>query len=657
MRAIALCCALIAAQTLDLAAQGEGRTPLTLLDVPYISQSELLCGGAAAAMVLRFWGARGISAETFSHLVDRSAAGIRTDALVEDLRRRGWTANGLDGDEALVREELVRGRPVLTLIEDRPSVFHYVVIVAWHSRGVVFHDPARGPFVVMSTGEFDRRWRAARRWMAMVVPGEGITGEQLVPSAGLTSTGTTVCEQAVAEAIRLAQANELEAAERILAGAVACPTAARELAGVRVLQKRWPEAEDLASTAVATDARDGYAWQVLAVSRFVQNDRLGALSAWNQVDEPKLDLVQLDGLTRTRHSVVERLVDAQTDEVLTPARFTRAERRLALLPSAVSTRLDYVPVSRGLAELRGAVSERPLVPSGAFPLAAIGLVAAATRELRITTGAALGGGEAITGAWRFWPHRMRVVAGIHAPAPWGGVWTIDGFSERQPFTAYDVPRADREGARVGMSDWLTDRLRWTVSVGVDGWAPAAVRGHVGGQLQFVARDERLEGSFEVASWPGDDSFGTIAANVRAQSSTSRQGLVFAGAAGLQFASRLTPLDLWGAGDTGDVRFTLLRAHPLLEDGRFRTDRLGRTVGQMSFEAQRWWSVATPLRAAAAVFADMARTARRYDGASRGDVDAGIGVRLAVAGIPGAFSVNFAKGLADGATAFSMTYKP
>ena len=328
-----------------------------------------------------------------------------------------------------------------------------------------------------------------------------------------------------------------------------------------------------------------------------------------------------------------------------------------MLPSAVSTRLDYVPVSGGLAELRGAVSERPLVPSGAFPLAAIGLVAAATRELRITTGAALGGGEAITGAWRFWPHRMRVDAGISAPAPWGGVWTVDGFSERQPFTAFDVSPAEHEGARVGVSDWLTDRLRWTVAAGVDAWAPDAVRGHVGGQLRFTARDERLDSSLDVASWPGDDVFGTVAANVRAQTSTSRQGLVFAGGASLQYASRLTPLDLWWAGDTGHVRVTLLRAHPLLEDGRFRTDRLGRFVGQMSFEAQQWWSVAAPLRAAAAVFSDMAHTAHRYDGVSRGDVDAGVGLRLAVAGISGVFSINFARGLADGATAFSMTYRP
>src|SRR5688500_20185749 len=96
MRAMALCCAaLVAAQTLSLPAQEQ--RPLSLLDVPFISQSELLCGGAAAAMIVRYWGERGVTAESFAHLVDRSAAGIRTDVLIDELRARGWNATGIAG--------------------------------------------------------------------------------------------------------------------------------------------------------------------------------------------------------------------------------------------------------------------------------------------------------------------------------------------------------------------------------------------------------------------------------------------------------------------------------------------------------------------------------------------------------------------------------
>jgi peptidase C39-like protein len=660
MRAFALCCgALIAAQPIHLAAQGEGREPLALLDVPFISQSELLCGGAAAAMVLRYWGERGISAENFSHLVDRSAAGIRTDVLVGDLRRRGWTANGLDGDETTARRELSRGRPVVTLIEDRPSTYHYVVLVAWHDRGVVFHDPARGPFVVMSAGEFERRWRAARRWMAVVVPRAAVGGDSpgLAAPVSLTTTQPSACDQVVAKGVRLAQSNDLEAAERMLAAAVGCPAAARELAGLRVLQKRWPEAQDLASSAVAADDRDTYAWQVLAVSRFVQNDRLGALSAWNKAGEPRLDLFRIDGLTRTRYPVAERLIDPHTDEVLTPGRFVRAERRLASLPSAASTHLEYVPVSGGLAELRAVVAERPLVPTGRLPLAAAGLVAVAMREVRLSTGALFGGGEEISGAWRFWPHRMRVGAGVRAPAPWGGLWSVDAFSERQPFTAAEMRPADHDAVSLEVSDWFSGHLRWTVATGVDAWAPESARLRLGGQLRFATLDDRLDGAFGASTWPGDAAFGTVEAAVRARSSTARQGMVFLGTASVQFATASTPLDLWSAGDTGHVRPTLLRAHPLLDQGRLRSEQLGRKLGQVSLEAQRWWRVAGPIRAAASLFGDAVQTAARYDGTSRRDVDLGLGARLALAGIPGVFSANIAQGLADGATAFSVTYQP
>src|SRR5687767_15861202 len=96
--------------------RADGR-PLSLLDVPFISQSEALCGGAAAAMVLRYWGERGLNAESFAHLVDRSAAGIRTSTLVGELRSRGWNAAAIAGDHSNIANELNRGRPVLTLIE------------------------------------------------------------------------------------------------------------------------------------------------------------------------------------------------------------------------------------------------------------------------------------------------------------------------------------------------------------------------------------------------------------------------------------------------------------------------------------------------------------------------------------------------------------
>jgi predicted double-glycine peptidase len=243
---------------------GQSSRPLAILDVPFISQSEALCGGAAAAMVMRYWGARGLDAESFSHLVDRSAAGIRTTALIDDIRRRGWTATAVAGSNEAVARELSDGRPILTLIEDRPGTFHYIVIIGATARAVVYHDPARTAFRTMSRDEFDRRWSAADRWMAVVVPATAA-----VESPRTTSTIEVTdrpCDALIADGVRLAQNNDLDGAERRLTPALSCggSAALRELAGVRLLQRRWGEVTDLASAALAEDPSDAHAWRLLA---------------------------------------------------------------------------------------------------------------------------------------------------------------------------------------------------------------------------------------------------------------------------------------------------------------------------------------------------------------------------------------------------------
>src|SRR5918993_4069165 len=189
--------------------------PLTILDVPFISQSEALCGGAAAAMVLRYWGARGLTAESFGHLVDRSASGIRTSALVGELRSRGWNVTPVTGTAALLAGELGRGRPALILIEDRPGAFHYIVAIGMTAQAIVFHDPARAPMRVMGSEEFDRRWDAADRWMAVVVPSTAVSENAAPPAAAApVAADAGSCDGLVADGVRRAPSNDLDGAER-----------------------------------------------------------------------------------------------------------------------------------------------------------------------------------------------------------------------------------------------------------------------------------------------------------------------------------------------------------------------------------------------------------------------------------------------------------
>jgi hypothetical protein len=285
------------------------------------------------------------------------------------------------------------------------------------------------------------------------------------------------------------------------------------------------------------------------------------------------------------------------------------------------------------------------------------LSAAATREVRVNTGSLTGGGERIELAWRFWPRRPRVAATIEAPAPWGGVWSAQAYSERQPFNTPDIARAGQTGGRLGVSDWAAARWRWTLTAGVDEWSATGARGAAGAALQFVSLDERVDGRAETSVWPGNSSYATTHTNVRARSSTGRQGMVYMVSGGLETASLPTPMNLWPAGDTGHVRAALLRAHPVLDDGRLRVERLGRAFLHGSLEAQRWWRVAGPLRAAAAAFTDLGRTTRRADSTARGDVDVGVGARVVVAGIPGVFRADLGRGLRDGAIAICLVYEP
>ena len=629
--------------------------PLSILDVPFISQSEALCGGAAAAMVLRYWGARGLDAESFAPLVDRSAGGIRTNRLVEDVRRRGWNAVEVGGREELIDEELGRGRPVLALIEDRPGTFHYIVIVAATPQAIVLHDPARAPFRVMERDQFRRRWSRADRWMAVITPIE--SSRSVEPPAPAETADGSSCAELIASGVQRAQAGQFDEAERRLTAALSCGGAApaRELAGLRLLQRRWPDVGELASAALAVDPMDEYAWQLLATSRFVQNDPDGALEAWNQIKQPHVDLVAVGGLTHTRQRVVERLMGVQPQALLTPELFDLSARRLKELPSATGTRIEFLPRS-GLAELRAHVVERPLIPSDPWSYAAIGVVAAARKEVSLSTGALTGGGERISVGWRFWPGRQRVNAEIVAPAPWGGLWGADGFAERQPFTGDTFPTTRRSGAGASVSNWLTSWARVSARLGLDSWDERGKYGVASAGLRLASAHDRLTVGIDASNWIGDDSFGVMAMSARLRTRDDNRGRVFIVRGGGAFASESTPADLWFAGDTGNVRPSLLRAHPVVDDGMLQSDRLGRRIAHVSGEVRQWWMLKAFAQIGAAVFADAAHVERRAEPDGQDDVDVGGGLRLALPGLDGVFRLDVGKGLRDGSTALSFIYE-
>ena len=466
------------------------------------------------------------------------------------------------------------GRPVLALIEDRPGAFHYVVVVGVPERGIIFHDPARSSYRVMPRDQFAARWRASQRWMAVVTPRAAGAQEPAVVTVAAVATPVagSPCEALVAEGVRQSQAGDFAGAERTLTSALACPGGAayRELAGLRVLQKRWNDAADLADTATQADAGDAYAWRLLATARFLQDDRPGALAALNQAGEPAVDTVQVIGLERTRAEVIEDAIDVDRGELLTPGALARANRRLKEVPAIRATALEFVPVSGGRAEVRATVTERRLFPTGMAELGEMAFRSIFQQDPRASIGSMTGSGERLDLQYRFRRERPRLGMTLLAPAPWGGVWSVQGIWERQPFDSPEVETSERTTGRVTWTDWMSGRFQVSRARRRRSLAGHRLARHGGREWRMPPRS--TTGSrFVSTSTPGWATRNS-AARGRSPSTARRTGAKgwcsSAAPAPAWRATRL-PLESWFAGDSGTARPgpVLLRAHGLVHRQR------------------------------------------------------------------------------------------
>ena len=663
-----------------------------LLDVPYMAQTPELCGGAAAAMVLRYWGERGVLPQDFASHVGAGTGGILTSALASSIRARGWEAFAVleadDTSRARIRSEIDRGRPLIALIEVGPRAYHYVVIVGSTDQEVVLHDPARAPFRVLRWAEFDRAWAATGRWMLLVLPPGGIRpGVDEVPAAPASSeprvrAAQTPCGALVERGVDMALAGDGEGAGLALVAATRlCPGDAdpwRELAGLRFSQGRWAESRDLALSAVRLAPDDPYAWQLVATCRFLTGDVMGALDAWNRTGEPRLDTTDIHGADRTRQPVVIRAAGLQPRQVLTPEAFGRALRRLRALPVASNARMTYEPIDGGLARLEVFIDERQVAPSGWRTIATMGARALLVRELRVDVAGPLGGGELVSAAWRWSPGRPRVTLGLALPSPEGlpGIASVDGLWERQSYEttpssgAASLVREERRRVGLRLADWSTSWLRWQAGTALD---RLREYGHpdeagVGARDYFalesaldvlLARD-RLSLAASAGWWAPFAGGARFAAGGLLASWRSTDVLTvpsWSAVTELSVASRAAPLALWQGAGTGQGRAGLLRAHPLLTDGVLTGPVFGRELVRGSLEYAR---PVTRTRAGGlwiAGFVDAARAWHRLNdvGPSPLYVDAGIGLRVRGPGPGGTIRLDVAHGLRGGGTTFSASW--
>lgn len=680
-----------------VAAGAAGQSEIhALLDVPYVSQTPELCGGAAVAMVLRYWGERQVFAQDFAPLVGAGDGGILTGALASAVRDRGWLAHvvpATDGTgRVALRSEIDRGRPLIALIEVGPRTYHYVVIVGSTDHEVVLHDPARAPFRVLRWPEFDRVSMAAGRWMMLVLPPAGFRpGNVASPAAPASSdvlaeTDQTPCAALVDRSVQMALTGDRERAEEGLVAATRLcphhPAPWRELAGLRFSQSRWSEARDLALVAVRLAPEDAYAWRLVATTRYLTGNVIGALDAWNHTGEPRVDTIDIHGAERTRLPVVVQAAGLQPRQVLTAEAFGRALRRLRDVPVVSSVRVKYEPYfsneGGGLAKVDVFIDERKRLPSSWVALATLGARAVLLDELRVDAAGSLGAGELMSATWRWSAGRPRVALELAIPSPrWlRGITTFDGSWEQQsydarPSSANATPvREERRRVGLHVTEWSTSGLRWQTGASLD-----RLRAHddrrdyrddardyfaVDGTLDIRLAGDRVALRASGGWWApfaGGDKFATGRVLAAWRSTDQATMPTWSGVSEIGMASRVAPLALWQGAGTGQGRTGLLRAHPLLDDGVLGGPVLGREVSRSSLEYSRPVGSALAKRISIAGFVDAARAWHRLRGLDTSPlyVDAGVGLRMHAPGPEGAIRIDLATGLRGGGTRLSADW--
>lgn len=646
------------------------------LHVPFLPQTEALCGGAAVSMVFRYWGDAHADAGQFAALVDRRAGGIADDVLVGAVSQRGWQAARLVGSIETLEAQLSAGRPIVILVADRRSRYHYLVVTGIEDAHVVVHDPAWGPSRRMPKTELLRVWQPTNYWALRILPAELPVKAAATPPIA-PERPANACERMTLDAVDAVGQAGLSATEARLAVLSArCPDSAaplRELAGIRFAQRQWPEAADLAQRAAALDDKDAYAWDVLGSSRFMQNDVSGALDAWNHIARPRVDSVHIEGLQHGRYQTITEFLGLQTGAVITDAAFRLAERRLQALPDRGMSRITLRPGADGYAVVDVALRERSAAPRAPLEWAGAVARAASEREARLALPGFTGQGELWSAGWRWWRDRPRVELGFAAPrvGPLPGVWRFDANWEAQTYAFENggspVPpvRQSRTHGGITVSDWLTPDVRYSVSAGLDAWTDLVTRrtASIGGGLERRWLRDRLSAAADLTTWLPLGSgrvFRSVGSHAAFRSSTTSEGWTLLAGAGIDHVSDLAPVALWRGAGAGHARPALLRAHRLLRGGTIDASEraaFGRRLLHSNVEIQRWLETTAPVRVGFATFADAARAARRS--ASRSGpvhIDVGAGLRLRMPGAPGALRIDVAHGIRDGANALSIGWQ-
>jgi len=513
------------------------------------------------------------------------------------------------------------------------------------------------------------------------------------------------CAEAFGDVLRtakdLADNSEPDSAAALLERALdQCPDhpdLLADLAGLRVLQGDLEEAEALAIRLVRVRPGSNYAWELLALTRYLQDDAHGALRAWNQADRPLTGDVNVRvlGHDGPRHSQAgpdpDRVSGVAEGRVLTTGALVRGERRLGALPAAERARLGYRMLPGGEAAVEGTV-----VLGAGNPFTRLDLVAHALRlvgrRVHLVSADPFGRLERweLSGTREGTLHKAELALAHPAPGD-RGVWRWDLDHETGRYGSIGLADAAREtSSSLGWShtDWLTSTLRGSVHSRVDvrpergtflgagtGWTllPPTARGAIGAEgtgwvriggkapdgsaqkpetrygraevrgVFHAMRPRGWWGRTDGAGSPGGPSGSSVALDIRG---------------GIVAVSRGAPPDLVPRIGSGGNAALLMRARSDLDDqGVVRPLFPGTAWAHGGIEVLRPVASVGPVGIGVALFADGVRVlaperASAVAADRRGAVHLGGGLRARIPWVDGWLRTDWAIDPFDGTSTFS-----
>lgn len=147
------------------------------LDVPYVRQPREGCGAACIAMVMEYWALKDPAyrraapgVEAIQHtLFSPAAHGIFASAMERYLRSQGMRVYPFSGSWSVLRDHLLKGRPLIVCLREG-GLQHYVVVAGITKDAVLVNDPAGEKLEPVRRSAFERKWASQNDWTLLAVP-------------------------------------------------------------------------------------------------------------------------------------------------------------------------------------------------------------------------------------------------------------------------------------------------------------------------------------------------------------------------------------------------------------------------------------------------------------------------------------------------------